>query len=151
MEKNSIILIILGLFITIILSFIDIYLAGIVCVLIITVVMSLMIMQDTRGIPEIIVRLQDDAKAVILTNNGNSKAEKIHVTLVPANLEYDIPFLLEDASYQIPLASMVEEIKVVVTYENEKGRSFSLSSRLSSMEEEPDLFKPVIPLFKWKK
>lgn len=151
MEKNSIILIILGLFITIILSFIDIYLAGIVCVLIITIVMSLMIMQDTRGIPEIIVRLQDDAKAVILTNNGNSKAEKIHVTLVPANLEYDIPFLLEDASYQIPLASMVEEIKVVVTYENEKGRSFSLSSRLSSMEEEPDLFKPVIPLFKWKK
>jgi len=151
MEKNSIILIILGLFITIILSFIDIYLAGIVCVLIITVVMSLMIMQDTRGIPEIIVRLQDDAKAVILTNNGNSKAEKIHVSLVPANLEYDIPFLLEDASYQIPLASMVEEIKVVVTYENEKGRSFSLSSRLSSMEEEPDLFKPIIPIFKWKK
>jgi hypothetical protein len=151
MEKNSIILIILGLFITIILSFIDIYLAGIVCVLIITIVMSLMIMQDTQGIPEIIVRLRDDAKAIILTNNGNSKAEKIHVSLVPANLEYDIPILLEDATYQIPLASMIEEIKVVVTYENEKGRSFSLSSRLSSMEEEPDLFKPIIPIFKWKK
>jgi len=150
MEKNSIILIILGLFITIILSFIDIYLAGIVCVLIITIVMSLMIMQDTRGIPEIIVRLRDDAKAIILTNNGNSKAEKIHVTLVPANLEFDIPVLIEDATYQIPLTSMVEEIKVVITYENENGRSFSKSSRLSAMEEEPDPFKPMIPLFKWK-
>jgi hypothetical protein len=150
MEKNSKILLVLGALITIILVFINIYLAGIVCVLFITLLMSLMIMQDTKGIPDIIVSLRDDAKAILLTNKGNARAVKIHATLVPANLEFDVPLLEEDATHEIPLTTMVEEIKIVITYENERGRVFSKSSHLSALEEEPDLFKPMIPVFKWK-
>jgi hypothetical protein len=108
-------------------------------------------MQDTTGIPEIVTKLRDDAKAVLLTNKGNAKAVKIHAALVPVNIEFDIPVLKEEATHEIPLTTMVEEIKIVITYENEKGRLFSHSARLSALEEEPDLLKPIIPIFKWKK
>ncbi|MCX6683725.1 MAG: hypothetical protein NTZ37_03225 [Methanoregula sp.] len=150
MDRNTTILLVLGTGITIILLFVSIYLAGIAAVIFITLLMSLMIMQDTRGIPEITVSLRDDAKAILLTNKGNSNAVKIHATLVPANLEYDIPVLQEDTTHEIPLSTMVEEIKIVITYENEKGRLFSLSSHLSAWEAEPDLLKPMLPIFKWK-
>ncbi len=45
---------------------------------------------------------------------------------------------------------MVEEIKIIITFQNENGRQFSRSVKLSALEEEPDLLKPMIPLFKWK-
>jgi hypothetical protein len=151
MEKNISILIILGLLITLILAFINIYLAGITIILVITLVMSLMIMHDTRGYPDIAIHLREDAKAILLTNKGNARAEAIHGALVPLNIEFDVPFLDEDATYEFPLTSMVEEIKVAITYKNEKGSPFSKSTMLSSLEEEPDLLKPVIPIFKWKK
>lgn len=151
MEKNHILLLALGIVITLILFFIDIYLAGIAGVLFITLLMSLLIMQDTKGIPDITVSLSEDAKTILLTNKGNSTAVKIHGATVPVNLEFDIPVLPEDATHQIPLATMVDEIKVLITYENETGKSFSFSSRLSAMDEEPDLLKPMIPIFKWKK
>ncbi len=34
---------------------------------------------------------------------------------------------------------------------NENGRLFSSSKKLSAFDEEPDLLKPMIPMFKWKK
>jgi hypothetical protein len=151
MEKNTKILLVLGVFITIVLLFIDPYLAGIVCVIIITILMSLRIMQDTTGIPEIVATLRDDAKAIILTNTGNARAEKIHVALVPVNIEFDISSLEIESTYEFSLNAMVEEIKIAVTYQNENGRLFSSSSKLSVFGEEPDLFKPMIPIFKWKK
>jgi hypothetical protein len=151
MEKNTKILIVLGVLITIVLLFIDIYLAGIVCVIFITILMSLQIMQDTSGIPEIVAKFRDDAKAIILTNAGNARAEKIHVTLVPVNAEFDIPLLEVESTFEFPLNAMFEEIKIVITYKNENGRLFSGSQKLSVFEEEPDLFKPMIPIFKWKK
>ena len=151
MEKNTKILIVLGVLITIVLLFIDIYLAGIVCVIFITILMSLQIMQDTSGIPEIVAKFRDDAKAIILTNAGNARAEKIHVTLVPVNAEFDIPLLEVESTFEFPLNAMFEEIKIVITYKNEDGRLFSGSQKLSVFEEEPDLFKPMIPIFKWKK
>jgi hypothetical protein len=150
MEKNIKILIVLGGLITIILFFVDFYLAGIVFILFVTLLMSLLIMEDTKGIPEIAVALRGDAKAVVLTNKGNARAVKIHAALVPLNTEFDIPFLEEETTHEIPLTTMIEEIKIVITYENEKGGKFSHSSRLSTWEEESDLLKPVIPLFKWK-
>ena len=151
MEKNVTILLIVGLIITLILAFINIYLAGIVVIILVTLLMSLMIMHDTTGIPDIAVHLRDDAKAILLTNKGNSRAVKIHGALVPQNIEFDIPSLDEDATYEFPLNIMVEEIKVAITYENEKGSPFSKTTMLSSLEEEPDLLKPMIPVFKWKK
>ena len=151
MEKNIKILLVPGALITIVLLFIDIYLAGITCVILITILMSLRIMQDTTGIPEIVATLRDDAKAIILTNTGNARAEKIHAALVPLNIEFDISSLEVDSSYEFSLNSMVENIKFTITYQNENGRLFSSSSKLSAFGEEPDLLKPMIPIFKWKK
>ncbi len=150
MDKNTKILIIIGVLVTIILLFVNIYSAGIAFILFITLLMSFLIMQDSQGVPEIAISLSDDAKAVLITNKGNSKALNIHVTLVPANLEFDIPVLLEDATHQISLPTMIEELKVVTTYENEKGGSFSLSSHLSALGGEPDPLRPMIPVFNWK-
>jgi hypothetical protein len=151
MNKNTKILLALGVSITIFLLFIDIYLAGIAGVILITILMSLRIMQDTTGIPEIVATLRDDAKAIILTNTGNARAEKIHVALVPLNIEFDISLLEAESTYEFSLNAMVEEIKIAITYQNENGRLFSSSSKLSAFGEEPDLLKPMIPIFKWKK
>ncbi len=91
MEKNIKILLVLGTLITIILLFIDNYLAGIVCIIFIIILMSMLIMQDSQGIPDIRSVLKEDAKAILITNKGNAKAVKIHATLVPADIEFDIP------------------------------------------------------------
>jgi hypothetical protein len=151
MERNAKILLVAGLLITILLIFINIYLAGIVFILLITVLMSLQIMQDTSGIPDIAVHLRDDAKAILLINKGNARAVKIHGRLVPLNIEFETPALEVDTTFEYPLAAMVEEVKIAVTYQNENGRPFSTSAKLSALEEEPDLLKPMIPMFKWKK
>jgi hypothetical protein len=151
MERNITLLLVLGSLITLILLFVNIYLAGIVVIILITLLMSLMIMQDTKGHPDIAVQLRDDAKGIILTNKGNARADAIHGALVPMNIEFDIPFLDADATYEYPFPAMVEEVKVAITYKNEAGNQFSKTAKLSSLEEEPDLLKPMIPVFKWKK
>jgi hypothetical protein len=150
MEKNTTILLVLGAFIILILLFINIYLAGIACIILIIILMSLKIMQDSTGIPEIVVNLRDDAKAIILTNKGNARAEKIHVALVPVNIEFDISSLEVESTYEFLLNEMVETIRIAVTYQNENGRLFSSSSKLSVFGEEYDPFKPMFPMFKWK-
>lgn len=151
MDKKITILIILGILITIAAAFYDIYLGGIVGMIFVAVIMSLMIMQDTTGIPEIVPKLTDDGKGIILSNTGNARAENIHVTLVPNNIEFDIASLDVDASYEYSLGIMVQEIKTRITYSNENRRLFSSSKKLSVFEEDPDLLKPMIPMFKWKK
>jgi hypothetical protein len=45
---------------------------------------------------------------------------------------------------------MVEEVKVVVRYENEKGHPFSCTESLSSHGEKFDPLKPMIPVFGYK-
>jgi hypothetical protein len=151
MDKRIQIILVLGIIITIVSAFLDMYLAGIVGVIFIAIIMSLMIMQDTTGIPEVVVKLSDEAKSIILTNTGNARAEKIHVTLVPGNGEFDIPSLDMDSSYEYSLGSMVQEIKIKITFSNENGRLFSSSKKLSVFDEEPDLLRPMVPMFKWKK
>lgn len=151
MDKRIQIILVLGILFTIASLFYDIYLAGIVGVIFIAIIMSLMIMQDTTGIPEVVAKLRDDAKSIRLTNTGNARAEKIHVVLLPNNIEFDIPSLDVDSTYEFPLNAMVEEIKIMITWSNENGRQFSSSAKLSVFEEEPDLLKPLIPMFKWKK
>ena len=151
MEKNTKILLVLGALFTIVLLFINIYLGGIVGVIFITLMMSLKIMHDTTGIPDIVAMLKDDAKGIVLTNTGNARAEKIHAVLVPNNITFDIPSLDVDLTYEFPFNEMIQEIKIVITWSNENGRQFSGSAKLSVFDEEPDLLKPMIPTFKWKK
>jgi hypothetical protein len=45
---------------------------------------------------------------------------------------------------------MIQEVKVVVTFENEEKGTFSRTYALSALENGYDPFKPMIPLFKWK-
>jgi hypothetical protein len=151
MDKKIQIILVLGILITIASAFLDMYLAGIVGVIFIAIIMSLMIMQDTTGIPEVVAKLSDDAKSIILTNTGNARAEKIHAALVPSNVEFDIAFLDIDSAYEYSLGSMVQEIKIKITYSNENGRLFSSTKKVSVFDEEPDLLKPMVPMFKWKK
>jgi hypothetical protein len=151
MDKRIQVILVLGIIITIVSAFLDMYLAGIVGVIFIAIIMSLMIMQDTKGIPEVVAKLGDEAKSIILTNTGNARAEKIHGTLIPSNVEFDVPSLDVDATYEYSLGSMVQEIKIKITFSNENGRLFSTSKKLSVFEEEPDLLKPMVPMFKWKK
>jgi len=151
MDKRIQIILVLGIIVTIISAFLDMYLAGIVGMIFIAIVMSLMIMQDTTGIPEVVVKLGDEAKSIILTNNGNARAENIHVTLIPSNGEFDIASLDVDSVYEYFLGAMVQEIKIKITYSNENKRLFSSSKKLSVFDEEPDLLRPLIPMFKWKK
>ena len=151
MDKRIQVVLVLGIIITIVSAFLDMYLAGIVGVIFIAIIMSLMIMQDTTGIPEVVVKLSDEAKSITLTNTGNARAENIHVTLIPGNAEFDVPFLDVDSSYEYPLSSMVQEIKIKITWSNENERLFSSSKKLSVFDEEPDLLRPMVPMFKWKK
>jgi hypothetical protein len=150
MDKKTIIALGAGILFTILLSFISIYLAGIAFILTIVVVMSLFIMQDTLFLPNVEVALKDNARGIILTNSGNSPAVKIHVSLVPVNIDYDLPALGIDESHEYLLESMIQEVKVVVQFENEKGQPFSHSMKLSAYGTEFEPFKPIIPLFKWK-
>ena len=53
--------------------------------------------------------------------------------------------------YEYSLGTMVQEIKIKITYSNENGRLFSSSEKLSVFDEEPDFLKPMLPMFKWKK
>jgi hypothetical protein len=139
-----------GILVTVLLFLVNIYLAGIAIILLAAAVMSLMIMQDTAFLPQVDVRLREDAKAVILTNGGNSPAVRIHVALVPLDLEYDVDSLAADASHEYPLASMVADIKAVITFSNEKGQAFSHTRKLSASGEEFEPLKPMIPVFGWK-
>jgi len=150
MEKNLKLLLVGGLLVTVFLFFINIYLAGIALILLIAILMSLLIMQDTAGMPDIAAHFRDDAKAILLTNKGNARAVNIHGTLVPLNIEFDTPSLEVDTTFEYPLNAMVDEVKIVVTYQNEKGRQFSTLAKLSALEEERDLLQPLIPMFKWK-
>jgi hypothetical protein len=150
MDKKTTAVIAAGLLVTILLFFVSIYLAGIVFIILVAIVMSLLIMQDTTFLPQVDVRLREDAKAIVLTNGGNSPALRIHVALVPMNIEYDVESLAVDASHEYPLPSMIAEVKAVITFSNEKGQKFSHSRRLSASGEEFEPLKPMIPVFGWK-
>ena len=151
MDKRVLVILALGIIFTIVAAFLDMYLAGIVGVIFIAIIMSLMIMQDTSGIPDIVPKLSDDAKSIILTNTGNARAEKIHATLIPSNAEFDVASLDVDSVYEYPLGSMVQEIKIKITFSNENGRLFSSLKKISVFDEDPDLLRPMVPMFKWKK
>jgi len=151
MDKRIQIILVLGILITLASAFLDMYLAGIVGMIFIAIIMSLIIMQDTTGIPEIVAKLNEDAISIVLTNTGNARAEKIHVILIPSNIEFDIDSLDVDSVYEYSLGTMVQEIKIKITFSNENQRLFSSSKKLSVFEEEPDLLRPMIPMFKWKK
>jgi hypothetical protein len=150
MDRNVQILILAGVIVTLLLLLVSFHMAGIVFVLLVVIVMSLMIMKDSASLPDVVAELSEDAKAVIIRNSGNAVAEKIHVAVVPVNTEFDLPSLAVDGTHDHPLGQMVEEVKVVIRFQNEKGTSFSRTYRLSALEGGFEPLKPMIPIFGWK-
>jgi len=150
MDKRTTAVLAAGIIISSLLFFVNIYLAGMSFILVVVIVMSIIIMQDSTFLPQVDVRLREDAKAIVLSNGGNSPARKIHVALVPMNIEYDVSSLAVDESHEYLLSSMLAEVKVFVTFENEKGQPFSHSRSLSSTGEEFEPLKPMVPVFGWK-
>ncbi|MDD1677384.1 MAG: hypothetical protein LUQ40_06580 [Methanomicrobiales archaeon] len=123
----------------------------ILIILMIILLMSFSIMRETKGYPDVVCRLREDAKGLILVNRGNASAEKIHIALVPLNLEFDIPALAPDDEHEIALPSMVSEAKAVVNFENAQGGKYMRTYTLSALgSNEKDLLKPMIPIFGWK-
>jgi hypothetical protein len=151
MDKRYTIILAAGLVACSILFFIDPYLGGIAAILLVVLAMSFFIMQDSRFLPEISVFLRDDAKGIIVANRGNDSAKKIHVAIVPFNLEFDIPSLTVDEKYEYALTEMISEAKASVNYQNSQGFEYSQTFRLSALgKSDDDLLKPAFPLFKWK-
>lgn len=150
MDRKLQILLIAGIIITAIVFLINIYAAGIVFLILVALVMSLMIMQDSTFLPDVVAELSEDAKAIVIRNTGNAPALKIHAALVPENIEFDLPTLGVEQSHIHAMEKMVGEVKVVLKFENEKGEAFSRTFRLSSTGENFEPLKPMIPLFQWK-
>jgi hypothetical protein len=150
MDRKLQILLIAGIIITAIVFLFNIYAAGIVLVIFATLVMSWTIMQDSTFLPDIVAELTGDAKAIVIRNSGNALALKIHVALVPENIEFDLPSLGVDEMHIHPLEHMIEQVKVIITFENEKDNRFSRTYQLSGYGDNFDPLKPMIPLFHYK-
>jgi hypothetical protein len=151
MERRYTIILAVGLVMCAIFFFIDTYLGGIAAIILIMLGMSFFIMQDATLRPEIGVVLRDDAKGIIVINRGTDVAKKIHVTIVPHNLEFDIPDLAVDARYEYLFSGMISEAKTAVTYQNSQGQVYSQTIGVSALgKSDDDLLKPVFPIFKWK-
>ncbi len=151
MQKSFAILLSAVLIISLGLFLVDIYAGLMGLVIFIALFMSVKISQTSRMHPDIGVRLSDDAKGIELRNRGNATAYNIHIAVVPMNIEFDVPSLKEEERYQYAFDAMVEEAKVVVTFENEQGFRKSADFIVSAMgKDDDDLLKPVFPLFGWK-
>ena len=151
MEKNHKILLGAGVIICAVLFLINIYLGGIGIVILIALAMSVYIMEDAEVLPEISVFLYEDAKGINVTNRGTAPAYRVHVALVPLNIEFDISELAVDARSEHPLQEMVNEAKASVTFEDSRGSHYTRAFALSALgTNDDDLLKPMFPMFKWK-
>jgi hypothetical protein len=143
---------VLAAVITIALFFVDIFYGLMAVVILAVLFMSFRIMGETTHYSDVVASLLENAQGIILTNRGNDVAVDIHITLVPHNIEFDLPNLEADATHMFALPQMIEKVKVVLTYTSRDGKRVSRSFRLSSLEEQPeeDLLKPAFPIFGWK-
>jgi len=150
MDQKTVLLLVAGLIVTAVAFAFSIYAGGIVFIILAAIVMTRLIMQDTLCLPDVVAELRDDAREIIIRNAGNAAAKKIHVALVPENIEFDIESLRPDMSASHPLEKMIGNARAVVTFENEKGEKFSRTYHVSSDGSSYDPLKPMIPLFGWK-
>jgi hypothetical protein len=121
MEKIHKRLLVVGALICVLLFWINIYLSATGVIILVALAMSVFIMEDSRVIPEITVRLGDNAKKVVVTNEGNAPAYRIHVVLFPLDIGFDLPGLAADARNEHPLTRMVETAKAVVDFDDAQG------------------------------
>lgn len=152
MEKNQILLVVLGLVACGALYFlVDIYASLIGVVLVIALAMSFFIMQDSAMTPDVSVRVKEDGRGIVVRNRGNARAVSILLTLMPQEIKYHVPSLDEDAEKTLSSDLVIERTRVKAKYQNEQGRAYEKNVEISVFDKpEEDLLKPVFPLFKWK-
>jgi len=151
MERNHTIILSAGVIICAVLFFINIYLGATGVVILIALGMSFFIMEDAEVLPDIAIRLNEDAKGITAVNRGTAPAYRIHIAMVPLNIEFNISELAVDTTSDHPLPGMINEAKAVVTFEDSKGSHHTRSFSLSALgKNDDDLLKPMFPLFKWK-
>ncbi|SRR5512139_1127695 len=152
MNRNYLVILAVASIITLILFLVNFWFGLMALVVLIALGMSVYIMQDTLGHPDILAVLKDQAKNLELRNRGNAEAQNIHVAVIPYNVEFDIPALQIEERYTHDFGRMVDEAKVVVTFQNAKGVRYKKTYMLSALgRSDEDLLKPPFPLFKWKK
>jgi len=151
MEKNHTIILGAGVLVCAVFFYINIFLGGIGVIILIAIAMSFFIMEDSEVLPDITINLHDDAKRIGVTNRGTAPAYRIHITMVPLNIEFDIPELAVDGTTEHQLQEMINEAKAVVTFEDSKGSHYTRIFALSALgKNDDDLLKPMFPMFKWK-
>ena len=150
MDGRIWIYLVVTIIISLFLALINIYLAGIVFVTFLVLIMVLAIMRDAQLLPDVRVSLNENAKELLISNNGTAPAKNIHIALVPKNIELDLKELGVDATSRHVLDQMVEEVKAIVTWENTEGKKYSRTVRLSALEGNEDPLKPMFPIFDWK-
>lgn len=152
MNRNYLILLAVACIITLFLFLVNFWFGMMAIVGLIALGMSVYIMQDTLGHPDILAIFKDQAKNLELRNRGNAEAQNIHVAVIPYNIEFDIPTLQIEERYTHGFGRMVDEAKVVVTFQNAQGVRYKKTYMLSALGRgDEDLLKPAFPMFKWKK
>jgi len=147
MEKNQKIVLAAAALVTLGLLFIEPIFALIALVFVIVLLMSFHIMGDTANYPLVIAELSENAREITVINTGTARAQKIHVALVPLDIEFEVASLDPDEKSRFSLASMVSEAKAVVTYENAEGREFRRSYSITALGAGRDPTEPLIPIF----
>ncbi len=149
--KRYNLLLLLSLLLTLVVFTLDIFIAGMVLICGLVLYMSLRIMEETTDVPDVVAKLRPDAKGIIVRNRGNAPAFRIHVALVPMNIEFDIPSLEVESSFEYSLNEMLSEAKAAISFENRGGRRMERQYTLSALgKDEEDLLKPAFPIFGWK-
>ncbi len=153
MDSRQSLLIIIGAIACIASAFIDIFLALGVAVVVGVVYMMLWIMQDAAYLPHVVCSLSEDAKSIIVRNIGTAPARKIHVALVPLDIEFDFKEIQPDEEEIFTLEKMIQQAKVVVRYSPVENDSVIENSYpISSVDGAAyDPLKPMFPIFGWKK
>jgi hypothetical protein len=154
MDRKQKVVFVAGLFICAMVAIFvpdGIYYALILLVIMVALLLSLQIMQETTSFPDVTCGLQPDSKGIVVRNRGNAKAVAIHLALVPLDLEFDVPPLEPEETATLAVPRMISEAKAAITYENSAGGKYSRTVMLSAtgMSDE-DLLKPMFPLHGWK-
>lgn len=133
------------------LALVDPFYAMMAVVIAAALVMGALIMRTSASLTDLECTLSDDAKSVIVSNEGNAPVRDIHVALVPLDIEFDIASLEPGEEYTYQLASMLAQGNAAITYTIPNGAKLSKNFHLAGGQDtEQDLLKPVFPLFGWK-
>jgi hypothetical protein len=93
MERNHILIPGTGIIICAILFFYDIFPGAIGVVIPGAPAMSVFIMQESRDLPDITIRLREDAKSVVISNQGNAEGAcytRTYALSAPGRTEDDL-------------------------------------------------------------